>query len=141
MYKTAARMPDSILYRVAVHEHRQGASTHHCCAKGLFSSCRLQNWPSVEVLPAALHRQRHLHKPSLRRANSAELPPLRALPPPITLNSQPAVDVDLNLDYQSEVAPFLGQCLVRKKEKGEEKEEEKETKKTKTRNKRKRNAW
>ncbi len=75
-------------------------------------TCRLQNWPSVEVLPAALHRQRHLHKPSLRRANSAELPPLRALPPPITLHSQPAVDVDLDVDYQSEVAPFLGQCLV-----------------------------
>ncbi len=59
-----------------------------------------------------LHRQRHLHKPSPRRANSAELPPLRALPPPITLHSQPAVDVDLDVDYQAEVAPFLGQCLV-----------------------------
>ncbi len=75
-------------------------------------TCRLQNWPSVQVSPAALHRQRHLHKPSLRRANSAELPPLRPLPPPITLHSQPAVDVDLDVDYQAEVAPFLGQCLV-----------------------------
>ncbi|KAL3141527.1 hypothetical protein ABBQ32_004776 [Trebouxia sp. C0010 RCD-2024] len=71
---------------------------------------RLQNWPSMEAIPAALHRQRNLHKPSLRRANSAELPPLRTLPPPITLNSLPS-DIDLNVDYQTEVAPFLGVCL------------------------------
>lgn len=65
----------------------------------------------MEAIPAALHRQRNLHKPSLRRANSAELPPLRTLPPPITLNSLPS-DIDLNVDYQTEVAPFLGVCLV-----------------------------
>ena len=68
----------------------------------------------MEALPAALHNhQRHLYNPSLRRANSSELPPLEALPPPITLNAQPSVDIDLDVDYQSEVAPFLGQCLVR----------------------------
>ena len=75
-------------------------------------ACRLQNWPSVEALPAALYLQRYMHKPSLRRANSAELPPLRALPPPITLSSLPSVNIDLDVDYQTEVAPFLGTCLV-----------------------------
>ena len=53
-----------------------------------------------------------MHKPSMRRANSAELPPLRALPPPITLSSLPSVNIDLDVDYQTEVAPFLGTCLV-----------------------------
>lgn len=90
----------------------------HCLVKSNLSPdsmCvirRLQHWPSVEALPAALHHQRHLHKPSMRRAVSAELPPLRALPPPITLSSLPSVNIDLDVDYQTEVAPFLGTCLV-----------------------------
>lgn len=64
-------------------------------------------------MPAAVQRYRHLKRPSHRRANSAELPPLRILPPPIIPNSPPASDIDLDVDYQSEIAPVLGQCLVR----------------------------
>ena len=51
-----------------------------------------------------------------RRAQPAQLlqalPPLAPLAPPVLPSSQPAPDVDLNVDYQSEVAPFLGRCLV-----------------------------
>lgn len=40
------------------------------------------------------------------------LPPLAPLAPPVLPSSEPAADVDLNVDYQTEVAPFLGRCLV-----------------------------
>lgn len=40
------------------------------------------------------------------------LPPLAPLAPPVLPSSEPAPGVDLNVDYQSEVAPFLGRCLV-----------------------------
>ena len=48
----------------------------------------------------------------MQRANSAELPSLRALPPPITLSALPSMDIDLDVDYQTEVAPFLDTYLV-----------------------------
>lgn len=52
-----------------------------------------------------------------RRAQPTQLlqalPPLAPLAPPVLPSSQPAPDVDLNVDYQSEVAPYLGRCLVR----------------------------
>ena len=51
-----------------------------------------------------------------RRAQPTQLlqalPPLAPLAPLVLPSSQPAPDVDLNVDYQSEVAPFLGRCLV-----------------------------
>jgi hypothetical protein len=53
----------------------------------------------------------------LRRAASSfnalqSLPPLRVLPPPVTAGSPPLPHVDLDVDFETEIRPYLGQCLV-----------------------------
>jgi hypothetical protein len=53
----------------------------------------------------------------LRRAASSvnalqSLPPLRVLPPPVTAGSPPLPHVDLDVDFETELRPYLGQCLV-----------------------------
>jgi len=58
--------------------------------------------------PLQFMRRRRAQPTQLLQA----LPPLAPLAPPVLPSSQPAPDVDLNVDYQSEVAPFLGLCLV-----------------------------
>ena len=100
----------SVSFRLksSVHLHCKAPQDSHCvCAV-----CRINNQLSANQLPAAVQRYRHLQRPSHRRANSAELPPLSILPPPIFPNSPPSADIDLDVDYQSEVAPVLGECLV-----------------------------
>lgn len=41
------------------------------------------------------------------------LPPMTALPPPLGPGSSPVAGIDLQVDYETEVKPFLGRCLVR----------------------------
>lgn len=50
--------------------------------------------------------------PKQHRKAPSELPPLRKLPPPITHASPPAPDVDMDVDFKTEVEPHLGECLV-----------------------------
>lgn len=84
-----------------------------CCINTCCHVCRISNRVSGTQLPAAMQRYRHLQRPSHRRANSAELPPLSILPPPVFPNSAPSPDIDMNVDYEAEIAPALQQCLVR----------------------------
>ncbi|KAL4420504.1 hypothetical protein ABPG75_010160 [Micractinium tetrahymenae] len=67
----------------------------------------LQHTESLDSLPMSMRRPRGQHQQGLR----APPPPLTALAPPVMLSGPPAPDVDLNADYEREVAPFLGRCL------------------------------
>ena len=40
------------------------------------------------------------------------LPPLTLLPPPLSPGSPPVAGIDLEVDYETEIKPFLGRCLV-----------------------------
>ena len=63
----------------------------------------------IESVPRHVLRRRK-STPSLAGA----LPALTQLPPPPMLpGGGPADDVDLNVDFEAEVAPYLGRCLVR----------------------------
>ena len=41
------------------------------------------------------------------------LPALTQLPPPVGPTSPPAAGVDLDVDYEAEIRPNLGRCIVR----------------------------
>lgn len=41
------------------------------------------------------------------------LPPMTQLAPPLGPGSAPVAGIDLNVDYELEIRPFLGRCLVR----------------------------
>lgn len=78
------------------------AACLHPAREGL-SSTPPATYPSLQFL-----RRRRAQPTQLLQA----LPPLAPLAPPVLPSSQPAPGVDLNVDYQTEVAPFLGRCLV-----------------------------
>ena len=40
------------------------------------------------------------------------LPPLKSLPPPISLSDPVSSNIDLRVNFESEIKPFLGHCLV-----------------------------
>ena len=40
------------------------------------------------------------------------LPPLKSLPPPISLSDPVSSNIDLRVNFETEIKPFLGQCLV-----------------------------
>ncbi len=44
----------------------------------------------------------------------ATLPALTQLPPPVGPASPPAAGIDLDVDYDAEIRPHLGRCIVRK---------------------------
>lgn len=60
----------------------------------------------IESVPLHVLRRRK-SSPSLAGA----LPALTQLPPPLLPGGGPADDVDLNVDFEAEVAPYLGRCL------------------------------
>ena len=47
-----------------------------------------------------------------RRQTSTFLPPLKSLPPPPSLSLPPAANIDLYVDFETELKPFLSTCLV-----------------------------
>ena len=63
---------------------------------------------SVGGIPQLLMRRRKT-VPALQHAP----PPLATLAPPVLRDSDPVEGVDLNVDYEKELQPFLGRCLVR----------------------------
>lgn len=52
---------------------------------------------------------RHRRMPS---TIAAGLPPLRTLGEPVTFTSPHAAGIDLNIDYETEIKPFIGRKLV-----------------------------
>ena len=67
---------------------------------------------SLDHLPRLLLRhagRRRASAPQLPRA----LPPLAALPPPVLPGGGPLPDVDLDVDWETELRPGMGPCLVR----------------------------
>ena len=50
-------------------------------------------------------RRKRLFKPSM-------LPPLVSLPPPLTFSDSTMKDMDLYVDFELEIKPFLRDCLV-----------------------------
>ncbi len=55
-----------------------------------------------------------LDRRRLRRAMSsaANLPPLAALPPPISMGIPPPANIDMDVDFEAEIKPHLTRCLV-----------------------------
>ncbi len=45
---------------------------------------------------------------------AAGLPPLRSLGAPVTFHSPQAAGIDLNINYEREIKPFIGRKLVSK---------------------------
>lgn len=64
---------------------------------------------SIQKPLPRVKRQRS-NRPGLKQA-VIKLPPLKHLPPPISLTA-PLNGIDLNVDFETEVKPFLGPCLV-----------------------------
>ncbi|KAK9807897.1 hypothetical protein WJX72_012460 [[Myrmecia] bisecta] len=63
----------------------------------------LRQVPGEALLPPAVQRHRKLA--------SNTLPPLHTLAPPITLASPALPHIDMDVDYEAEIKPFLGRCL------------------------------
>lgn len=63
-------------------------------------------------LPNPLQSLHHLHQRPAAAMLLHAIPPMTALPPPVLPSSEPAPGVDLDVDFATEVAPFLGRCLV-----------------------------
>ena len=59
-----------------------------------------------------------LDRRRLRRAMSsaANLPPLAALPPPISMGIPPPANIDMDVDFEAEIKPHMTRCLVRIRE-------------------------
>ncbi|KAK9863460.1 hypothetical protein WJX84_001463 [Apatococcus fuscideae] len=73
---------------------------------------KANSWSGV-VVPVGVPARaapRHRRMPS---TIAAGLPPLRPLGAPITLSSPQAAGIDLNIDYETEIKPFIGRKLVR----------------------------
>lgn len=58
-------------------------------------------------------RRRGLRRALSWLASRGTLPPLRALPPLLTVSSVPPQPVHMNIDFDLDIRPFLGRCLVR----------------------------
>ena len=46
------------------------------------------------------------------RNNISVLPPLKSLPPPVSLSDPVSSNIDLRVNFESEIMPYLGRCLV-----------------------------
>lgn len=46
------------------------------------------------------------------RSKISVLPPLKSLPPPISLSDPVSSNIDLRVNFETEIKPFLGRCLV-----------------------------
>ena len=77
-------------------------------------ACRLQHFGTLQTLQSAVQRARDNRRRRARIRGQSMLPPLQLqfLPPPISFGHARA-HIDLNVDFKTEVEPFLGRCLVR----------------------------
>ncbi|KAK9918851.1 hypothetical protein WJX75_007510 [Coccomyxa subellipsoidea] len=76
---------------------------------------RVKSWTgALQQMPdAALGEDLPLDRRRLRRAMSsaANLPPLAALPPPISMGIPPPANIDMDVDFEAEIKPHLKTCL------------------------------
>lgn len=77
------------------------------------SACRLQHFGTLQTLQSAVQRARDNRRRRAHMRGQSVLPPLQLqfLPPPISFGHARA-HIDLNVDFKTEVEPFLGRCLV-----------------------------
>lgn len=77
---------------------------------------RVKSWTgALQQMPdAAVGEDLPLDRRRLRRAMSsaANLPPLAALPPPISMGIPPPANIDMDVDFEAEIKPHLKTCLV-----------------------------
>ncbi len=66
----------------------------------------LQAPSSWESVPELLRRQRR------KEAAMHAIPPITQLPPPVSPYAGPLPEVELNVDYERDIQPYLGRCLV-----------------------------
>lgn len=52
------------------------------------------------------HRVQHI------RNKLSVLPPLKSLPPPVNLSAPISSSINLRVDFEREIQPYLGRCLV-----------------------------
>ncbi|EIE21885.1 hypothetical protein COCSUDRAFT_56332 [Coccomyxa subellipsoidea C-169] len=76
---------------------------------------RVKSWTgAVQQIPDDMRGEDlPLDRRRLRRAMSsaANLPPLAALPPPISMGIPPPANIDMDVDFEAEIKPHLRTCL------------------------------
>ena len=68
-------------------------------------------WDGIMSLPDQADRG---WKPNqrARRQRPSVLPPLASIPPPVALTSLTSLDINLFVDFEREIKPYLTDCLV-----------------------------